>query len=202
MRLAVLFLAAAVPAPLLAADPPNPGEELFPLAIGNTWTYRVQPFNQPFQDDRFVVRVAGKEMVGDHTCFVLEGKLRDRVAATEHVAFTKNGLTRLRADSADISPPVMVLRFPAAPKGPEVEFQLGERRATARFTQTTAPSTVVVPAGRYRGTTMVVGELGGEIGTRVKTVVWYAAGVGMVKQQIEEGKRNTILELEKFAKGE
>jgi hypothetical protein len=143
-------------------------------------------------------------MVGDQTCFVLEGKLRDRVTATEHVAWTKAGLTRFRADRADINPPITILRYSTVPKGLEASYQLGDRRATARFAQSTPPMTVFVPAGRYRGTTTVVGEMSGENGgrTTVKTTVWYAAGVGMVKQVIEEGKRNTNLELEKFSKGE
>src|SRR5687768_1237126 len=117
MRLPALLLAASLPAPLLAADPPRAGEDLFPLAVGNTWTYRVHPFaGQPPQEDRFVVRVVRTEMIGDQACFVLEGRLKDRVAATEVLAFTKDGLTRFRADSADVSPPVPVLRLPPASK--------------------------------------------------------------------------------------
>jgi hypothetical protein len=199
MRLTALLLAAAVPAPLFAADPP-PGEDLFPLAVNHRWTYRVQPFGQPFQDDRFVVQVVRKEMIGDQTCFLLEGKLKDRVAATEHVAFTQDGLTRFRADNYDIVPPVTVLK-PAAPaKAPwTAEYQLGDRKATGTFTQ--EPATITVQGKRTR-TTMVHGEMGGENGGRVETRVWYAAGVGMVRQQITEGKRTTVLELEKFEKAE
>lgn len=198
MRLPALLLAAALPAPLFAADPPPAGEDLFPLALGNAWTYRVV---QPFQEERFVVRVARQEMVGDQTCFVLEGRLRDRVVATEHVAFTKDGLTRFRADREDIVPPVTILKFVAAPKVPwSTDYQLGERRATARFSR--EPGTVAYQ-GKRIGATVAHGEMVGERGNGVKTTVWYAAGVGMVRQQIEEPKRQTIvLELEKFEKGE
>src|SRR5688572_22660780 len=102
MRLPALLLA-ALPASLDAADPPRVGEDIFPLAIGNTWTYRV-----PFQEDKFVVRVVRQEMVGDQTCYMLEGRLKDRVTGSEHVAFTKDGLTRFRADDVDIIPPVTI----------------------------------------------------------------------------------------------
>jgi hypothetical protein len=211
MRLPALLLDAALPAPLLAADPPSPGEELFPLAVGNTWTYRVQPFFVPgqpptFQDDRFVVRVVRKEMVGEQTCFVLEGKLKDRPPATEHVAFTRDGLTRFRADGVDITPPVTVLKFSAAPKAPwTTEYQLGDRKATATFTQ--EPVSITYQGKRTRTTSVrgeVVGENGGRTRPTVSTTVWYAAGVGMVRQTIDEGgKRPTLLlELEKFDKGE
>ena len=209
MRLPLLLLAATLPAPLVAADPPTVGEDLFPLAVGNSWTYKVQPFagpGQPFQDDRFVIRVVRKEMVGEQTCFVLEARLRDRVAATEHVAFTRDGLTRFREDGVDIVPPVTVLRFSAPPKTRvPVEYQLGDRKATATFTQD--PATITYQGRRAR-TTSVHGEMGGENGGRTRpgasTTVWYAAGVGVVRQTIDEGGKRAamLLELERFDKGQ
>ena len=105
MRLAVLLIAAL---PLAAPAADQPVEDLFPLAVGNTWTYKVAG-----QEERFVVRVAKQEMVGAQTCFLLEGRLGPRVVATEHLAFTKDGLTRFRADKEDVVPPVTVLK--AAP---------------------------------------------------------------------------------------
>jgi hypothetical protein len=203
MRLPIVLLAAAVPASVFAADPPPPADDLFPLAIHHRWTYRVQPFaapGQPFQDDRFVIEVVRKEMIGDQSCFLLEGRLRDRVTATEHVAFTRDGLTRFRADNYDITPPVTVLRPTTPPKAPwTIEYQLGDRKATGTFSQ--EPASITVQGKRTR-TTMVHAEMGGENGGRVETRIWYAAGVGMVRQQITEGKRTTVLELEKFEKGE
>jgi hypothetical protein len=198
MRFSALLLAAAVPAPLFAADPP-PSEDLFPLAVGNAWTYRVQPFVVPgqppnYQEDRFVVRVVRQEMVGDQTCFLLEGRLRDRVAATEHVAFTKDGVTRFRADNYDITPPVTVLK-PGGGDPWAIEYRLGDRPASGRFRQEAGNARV--PAGTFRRATVVHGEVNG-----TQTTVWYAAGVGMVRQEISEGKRTTRLELEKFEKGE
>jgi hypothetical protein len=198
MRLTALLLAAAVPAPLFAADPP-PSDDLFPLAVGNTCTYRVQPFVVPgqppnYQEDRFVVRVVRQEMVGDQTCFLLEGRLRDRVTATEHVAFTKDGLTRFRADNYDINPPVTVLKRGSPPPW-TTDYQLGDRKATGRFRQEIGNTRV--PAGTFRGATVVRGDVNG-----TQTTVWYAADVGMVRQEIGEGKRTTRLELEKFEKGQ
>ena len=195
MRLPALLLAAVLPSSLVAADPPRVGEDLLPLAVGNTWTYRV-----PFQEDKFVVRVIRQEMVGDQTCFVLEGRLKDRVTATEHVAFTKDGLTRFRADNVDIVPPVTVLKFGAAKGRWATEYQLGERKATATFSQE-AGAAVLVPAGRYRTTTQVTGEMNGENNSRTRTSLWYAAGVGLIRQQIGEGKGMVVLELERFEKG-
>src|SRR5438105_11128762 len=106
MRCFVFLAAIVIASPVFADDPP-PGEKLFPLTIGNVWTYRVSG-----QDDRFVVRAVRQEMVGDQTCVLLEASIKDRVVGTEHVAFLKNGLHRFREDKEDISPSLCVLRTP------------------------------------------------------------------------------------------
>jgi hypothetical protein len=195
MRLFTLLLAATLPTPLFAADPPTFSEDMFPLAVGNNWTYRVQTPQSAFQEDRFVVRVVRQEMVGEQTCFLLEGKLRDRVTATEHVAFTKQGLTRFRADGFDISPPLAVIRSSPTPKFLKTEYQLGDRKATATFSQ--EPGSLAFQ-GKETPVMIVHGEMAGENGGRIRTTFWYAAGVGMVRQRIDQ----TVLELEKFEKGE
>src|ERR671933_109593 len=114
-------LAALPPAAPAAAPPPI--EDLFPLAVGNQLTYRVDR-----QEEKFVVRVSRQEMVGEQTCFVLEGHLRDRVVATEHLAFTKDGLTRFRADKEEVVPPVTVLKVPnsRAVNWTVAKYQLGD----------------------------------------------------------------------------
>ena len=201
MRLIAVFLAAALPAALSAADTPGLGEDLFPLAVGNTWTYKVDR-----QEERFVIRVARQQMVGEQTCFILEGKLKDRVVATEHVAFTTKGLTRFRADTQDIEPPVTVLQIPLARKSSwsMPEFQVGGRKAAATFTQDPAGAAafVTVPAGRFRAT-VIQGDMTGDSGSRT-TTVWYAAGVGIVKQTIGDPKRAPYfgMDLEEYQKGE
>src|SRR5215208_1771511 len=100
MRLPALLVLTLIAHPAAAQEPAPPSlEDLFPLALGNTWTYRVRD-----QTDRFVVRVAGQEMVGGQACYKLEARLGDRVVATEHLAFTKLGLCRFRAEQEDIEP--------------------------------------------------------------------------------------------------
>ena len=199
MRLAAL-LVVTLPLAAWAADPQPTLEELFPLAVGNQWTYRVNG-----QDVRFVVRVARQEMVGDQTCFVLEGRLRDRAVATEHLAFTRNGLTRFRADKEDVLPPVTVLKAPgAAPWGVQ-KYQLGERTGSANFRVANGRGEMVVPAGRYRGV-IVTAEVTSETGGRT-TTLWYAPAVGLVRQTLADSKGPGripyfTMELEKFEKGE
>jgi hypothetical protein len=189
----IVLLAALFPSPALADEPAAPGEELFPLALGNSWTYKVGG-----QDDRFIVRAAKLEMVGGQTCFLLEARLRDKVVATEHLAFTKEGLCRFKVDKEEVQPPVCVLQLPAAKATKwEKTYQLGGRSATANFSA--SASEVTVPAGKYK-TVNVVADMNG--GPMRLTTISYADGVGPVKQIINEGKRTLVLELEKFERGD
>src|SRR5689334_8592331 len=127
--LTVLAVAATV-----LADDPLPGEKLFPLTVGNIWTYKVSG-----QDDRFVVRAVRQEMVGEQTCVLLEASLKDRVVATEHLAFTKTGLYRYRVDKEDVDPPVCVVRIPLPTNANhrwttgKKDFHVGARSGVAAF---------------------------------------------------------------------
>src|SRR5262245_64059635 len=105
MRPFVLLAVTVAASPAFADEPAPKFDNMLPLAVGNSWTYKVSG-----QDDRFVVRVARQEMVGEQTCFRLDASLKDRIVASEHLAFTKEGLCRFRVDQADVFPPVCVLK--------------------------------------------------------------------------------------------
>src|SRR5262245_36209073 len=196
MPLSFLFAAASL---IPAADNPA-GENLLPLVVGNTWTYRV--FNQ---DDRFVVKVARREMVGEHTAFVLEGRLKDRLVATEHVAQTKDGFCRVRVEKEDVTPPVCFLKLPSpAGRGASwtQDYKLAGREARARCSIAFTEGTV--PGGKLKAGSVVGGMLV-DRDFRPRTHVWYAPDVGIVKQEVYDGKGPApplVLELEKFVKAE
>jgi hypothetical protein len=180
-------------APLAAQGPAGP-ESLFPLAIGNTWTYKVSG-----QDERFVVRVADQEMVGSQLCFKLEASLKDKVVATEHVAFTKAGLCRFRVEHEDVDPPVCILKVPAPKRGWTEKYTLGSREAAGTFG--TRTEDVTVPAGKFKATA-VQAWTGDPRKFPPRSTVWYAPGVGPVKQTVLDGKSAFDLELEKFDKAQ
>jgi hypothetical protein len=192
MRLTALLVLACLARPAAAGEPPSV-QSLFPLAVGNAWTYKVSG-----QDDRFVVRVAAQEPVGSQMCFKLEASLKDKVVATEHVAFTNEGLCRFRVEHEDIEPPVCVLRVPAPKRGWTERYTLGTREATATFQ--TRTEDVTVPAGKFKAT-VVEARMGENRGLPPRTTVWYAPGIGPVKQVLAEdgkGRFPFALDLEKF----
>src|SRR5262245_48165772 len=195
MPLSILIAVASL---IPVADNPA-GENLLPLVVSNTWTYKVSG-----QDDKFVVKVARQEMVGEHTAYVLEGRLRDRVVSSEHVALTKDGFCRVRVEKEDVTPPVCFLKLPPpAGRTPwSQDYKLGGRDAKARFTIDVAE--VTVPAGKFKARS-VAGEMFTDGRWRTRTHVWYAPDVGVVKQEVFEGKGPgppLTLELEKFDKAE
>jgi hypothetical protein len=188
----VLLAAAACTAISVAEEPAHKPESLLPLAVGNQWTYKVSG-----QEDRFVVRVARQEMVGEQTCFRLDASLRDRVVATEHLAFKEDGLYRFRVDKEDVTPPLCILKHSPPKNGRwRQEYRVGGRMATGGFTVGTGD--VNVPLGKFK--TVTIEATATEGPSRTRTLVSYADGVGIVKQEVQEGKRTLVLDLEKFDK--
>jgi hypothetical protein len=176
-------------APILRAD----DTDFLPLRMGNTWTYRVQN-----QDERFVVKVVTGERIGDQYAYRLEGFLRDRSVASEVLGHTSEGLIRFRVEREDILPPLPLLPHPIdRQKGAqwEASFKLGARSGVAKFTST--HETITVPAGKYDAIA-VQAELSEGSGSPIKSTLWFAPQVGIIKQEIVDGKRTTVLELEKF----
>ena len=56
----------------ISAEEPSAGKDLFPMTVGNRWTYRIQG-----QDDRLTVKAEAEEMVGEIRCTALEGRLQN-----------------------------------------------------------------------------------------------------------------------------
>jgi hypothetical protein len=191
-RILMGLLALATAAPFAAAADPKPpaGPELFPLAVGNRWTYRIVG-----QDDKLVVTAAGYERVGNVNTTRLEGRLRDRLIASEHVAARKEGALRYRNDGADIDPPLPICKFPPARYLTwEAEYKVGDKKTAIAYE--CDEQEVEVPAGKYHAIS-VHSEIT-EGAMKLKNTCWYAPRVGLVKQLIEDGDSRIVLELEKF----
>ena len=172
-----------------SADNPAKGDEYFPLVVGKRRTYRIQG-----QEDRLVITATTEEKIGNALCFRLEGRLQNRLIATEYIALRKGGAYRYRNDGADIEPPLLICQFPpAANETWKAEYKVNDKKAALDYECDFAE--VKVPAGTYQ-TLVVRSELSNRSG-KMKNAVWYAPGVGMVKQVIEDGDSKIELRLEK-----
>lgn len=202
MRLPVL-LALFAAGPATAADP-VPGEDLFPLSVGRSWTYRVSSGGPvPPQAEKFVVRVVGRELVGEVSCYRLEASLGDRVVASECVGVTPEGVCRFKVEKEEVAPPVPFLKPQKrgeTSKWEVADYRIGTRSASASFT----PGWTGLP---FKGENLRVYRVSaestesGEKGAR-KTTVYYAPGIGIVKQLVEDRRGFFTLDLEGYEKGE
>jgi hypothetical protein len=165
-------------------------EEFYPLKVGNVWTYSVTG-----ADDKFTIKAAREEKVGNQPCIVLEATVKGNVVATEHVARLKDGLYRFKFNGATVEPPLCFCKLPAK-EGQKWkhDFKVGTDNATVEFAS--AIEEVKVPAGKHEA--VVVRGAVKEGANEVTLRSYYAPKVGMVKQEIDLGKMQVVLKLEKF----
>jgi hypothetical protein len=189
-------------------------KDCYPLKVGMRWTYRIEG-----QTDRYIVTAVKEEKIGEQLCVKFEARLRSRFAddepagiglagssvaptcfieqlvGSEHVAFLKDGFYRFSFGGQPVEPPICFLK-PSAEKGEtwKHEFKIGVSQASAQFHNDVAD--VKVPAGNVSAAIVVRAEAI-EKKEATKTTVWYARGVGMVKQVIDVGNDKVTLELER-----
>jgi len=191
-HLMIALLAVASFSLVARAEDPPLGQEIYPLALGHRWTYRIQG-----QDDRLTIQVVAIDMINGVRCYRLEGKIQNRVIATEHVAKLKDGLYRYRNEGIDIDPPLLLCKFPVE-KGDawKAEYKHNEKKASLRYECDLEEVTVL--HGKYQS--VVIHSITAD-NSKLKNSVWYAPRIGMVKQVIEEGEQTIVLTLERFDRG-
>jgi hypothetical protein len=208
MRAALLSLL-VLSAPALADD-----AEYFPTKIGMRWTYRIAG-----QSDRYFVTAVKEEKFGEQICVRFESRLRSRLflngpagigmagslaapiffseqpVGSEHAAVLRDGVHRFSFANQPIDPPICFLKS-SLPKGEswKHEFKIGDVPASARYEIDFED--VTVPAGTVKGALVIRVETVDKKET-TKTTVWYARGVGMIKQIIDLGEEKLMLELER-----
>ncbi len=174
----------------LSAEESVTANEIYPLAVGHKWTYKISG-----QEDRFVVTVKGKEKIGNQMCFRIEASIKEKVIAVEHVAIKGNGVFRYKIDEDELTPPVLLIKNPSKDKDTwKQEYKLGKKAASVTLSSTFEG--ITVPAGKYLAL-VVNGDIT-EGDTKAKSTLWFAPKVGLVKQSYEIGKNSMTLELEKF----
>jgi hypothetical protein len=172
----------------------------YPLQVGTTWHYRAG-------DSKFSVQVAKHEKVGDTLCARVEVKRDGKVVAWQHLAVTDDGV--YRHDLTETSsgkevtqtykPPILVLKLPPK-KGDSWKVDSKAGSDTFRGAFKIDEEEVKVSAGSYKAVRVSSQDL--EVkGLKPVITTWYASGVGMVKQTIQEGNATGEIELEKFEPG-
>ncbi len=182
----------------------------YPLPVGATWHYRSG-------ESKFTIRVSKHEKVGDVLCARLEVTRDGKVIAWQHLAATADGVYRYdlgyRLPQPDPKggqaveqtvedkpkPPILVLKLPPK-KGDGWKVDSKSDGKTFRGAFRIDEQEVKVPAGAYKAVRVSSQDL--EVnGLKPTITTYYAEGVGMVKQVIQEGNVTVEIELEKFDAG-
>ncbi|MFI5081916.1 MAG: hypothetical protein ACHQCE_12645 [Streptosporangiales bacterium] len=194
------------------------GTPLFPVAVGNTWVYRVTTAGlasgTAVDKITAVAPVAGGDQVT--TTHKLHG-----TSVTETFLFGSNGSITLPLTSLGSGSSAFTIKSGGIVWPSQAQIDSGQpykstiaarvtiagqsRNVSTHVTvQGAGPATVTVPAGTYHATviddTLAENFLGVSVAIRIRT--WMAKGIGPVKSQVTtNGTRVSGEELTSFTKG-
>jgi hypothetical protein len=185
-------------------DKKDPAKEAttdyYPLKEGMTWTYKAD-------GKTITVTVAGSEKKGKQpvSCYRLETREKkgdkSELIATEYVAVKEDGVYRYAFEGTDADPPLRFLKLPvdSANKKWTFESKVGGSDVKGSFTQAKETKPVNVPANKkpYEDVYSVTSEGLSIDNQKVSIIYYFAAKVGMIKQEVEVGGTKVTIELEK-----
>jgi len=177
----------AGPISLMAQEASSP---LYPLKVGNKWTYKAPGGNVE-------VRVDKKEKVGDEEAYKLVTSLQGKESASEHVVVRADGVYRVSVNGLKPDQAILILPIPAT-KGKKWDVKTKVQGQEVEGTNTIHEVDVTVPAGTYKGATLVDGPNFKIAGLDTTVRVWFAKDVGIVKLEFKLGGQDAVLELQSF----
>ncbi len=201
MRVARLALGSAFlfVSTIALAQPPAPAVgptgsgDFYPLKPGTKWTYKVA-------DTTIVVQVAGTDSEGTK----LETKVADKVVASEVLKVSPDKISRVKINSAAITPPVDILRFEGGKvvKGAKwkIESKIQDATVKGEFTVKDDKEKIEVGAGKFEAV-CVEGPEFDIAGTKTAVRYWFVAGKGIVKLSYSIQGNEAVLELKEYTEG-
>lgn len=162
---------------------------LYPLKVGNTWTYKVS-------GGEVQVKVEKKEA----DSYKLETSAQGKVAATENVQVKDDGVYRVGVNGLKPEAPIKFLDLKAK-KGDKWPVDTKVQGQEIKGDFVLKEEDVTVPAGTYKGATLVEGVNFKIAGMDTTIKCWYAKDVGIVKLEFKLGGQDATLELTKFEAG-
>lgn len=210
-RLVVGLLVCLGTAAGLAAEDKIAETSHYPLQVGTTWHYKAG-------ESKFTVRVAKHEKVGDTLCARLEVTRDGKLVGSQHLAVTADGVychdLTYRAPKTDSAadkggerevtqtpkPPILLLKLPAK-KGDKWKVDSKGDGTNFRGAYQIDVQEVKVPAGSDSKAIVVTSQDLEVNGLKPVITTYYASGIGMAKQVIQEGNVTTTIELVGFEMG-
>jgi hypothetical protein len=179
------------------AQPGTGGKgDYYPLRPGARWDYRVKVGDEV--QGAISEVVATIETINNVPLVRLETQVKGKTVSSEHLRVTKDGVYRHRIGGIEMKVPVPVLRYPVkANDSWEQTTMVGQQ--TIKGKVTTRFEEVEVPLGKFKA---FVTDIKAEAeGKPIHSTIWFAEGVGKIKQTLDLGGVQVTLELEKFTPG-
>lgn len=164
----------------------------YPLQFGNQWNFRLEAGGNSAS---VVSKIAKIEKIDDVPLARLEATIKDKVVATEHLRQTDEGIFRHRNNGQEISPPICLLKYPVK-SGAKWSGDITVGAEKGKYACEATEEDLEVAAGKFK-TIRVSIQLESQ-GKTVNTTYWFAKDVGFVKQTVDAGNLNIVMELEKF----
>ncbi len=185
--LSVSILLFAVVSSVFAEEKTTP---LYPLKVGNKWTYKVS-------GGSIEVKAEKKVKVGNDDGYDLVTSSQGKVSASEQIVVREDGIYRELVNGLKPESPIKFLQLPAS-KGAKwnVKTKVQGQEVEGEFV--IREEDVTVPLGTYKAATLVEGANFKIAGMETTIKCWFAKDVGIVKLEFKLGGQDATLELEKF----
>jgi hypothetical protein len=193
-----VLIATAVPSAAQAPSNQKKLPDYYPQKPGMKWTYDLDPGNG--RKIRVANQIARIETIDGKSMARLETIVNGRVAMTQHLLSTPEGVFRYRMGETDVSPPLCILKYPIK-EGETWKVEPTIGREQSRMSFTSGRHEVVLLTGAKYQAISVVCEINVEA-SQVKTTSWYAPDVGMVKDTRKFGDRTITMDLVAFEVGQ
>ena len=179
-----------------AEDKPEAKLDLFPLSKGMKWEYEVSVAGQTKDVVQEVTKVTpGKK--GERAIATLTTKIETQII-TEDMSTDDKAIYRHAFNGVTLETPLTIVKYPFKAGSTWKEtIKIGQEEALAKF-DTSKSEEVKVAAGKYTAYPVIM-EME-TMGHKVSSKIWYADGVGMVKQEVDFGGMKITMELKKFTK--
>lgn len=166
------------------------GPELFPTSPFSAWTYKVQG-----QEEKLVVSIFETKDKNGERIYRYDGRIRNQSVISEYLSIRKDGVYRVRHEGVDIEPPLLICRFPPV-KGDtwKAEYKLNDKKVTVDFYCDTEE--ITHRKKQIRAVVIRAHVLEGE--NDIINTCWYVPRDGLVKQVIEEGDKQIVIEFEEY----
>jgi len=190
VRLFLVLGLGLLPAIAGRADDKPPEVTYYPITVGTIWHNKTE-------NGKLTFKVVSHEKVGEQMCARIEVAFDGKPACYEHIAVKPEGIYRYSFNGIQSKEPVRLLKLPPK-KGDTWPVEVKAGSETLKGTFKVDEEEIKVPAGTYKTFVATLKDAEGMGAPKLSCTYWFAAGVGIVKQEFKIGNQATTVELEKF----